>query len=58
MLKEFARLVDRTTVYRDIDQQVTQYRGHVREYGNATASARWLCGEARNQPSAHLPITT
>jgi len=32
MVQEFAGLVERTAVYRDIDQQVTQYRGHVREY--------------------------
>ena len=30
----------------------------LRQYWNTTASVRWLCGEARNQPSAHWPITT
>jgi methyl-accepting chemotaxis protein len=56
MLKEFARLVDRTTVYRDIDQQVTQYRGHVREYlysnNDATAAIAVKEGEALRQAIA------
>ena len=31
-LAEYARLVNRGAIYRDIDLQVAQYRGHVREY--------------------------